>query len=121
MEPEVSVPNATGAKPQATPTADPVDEPAGVYEGVSVLVRRGHLKDLQSRPWDNLRSFNLLVCMQVRTFHPRLTSHSHPYSRQLRYDVRNASPNDRNSYVRSGHTSFPKVPKSRSIQSRNVL
>ena len=35
MEPEVSVPKATGANPQATPTADPVDEPAGVYVSVS--------------------------------------------------------------------------------------
>lgn len=30
IDPEVSVPRAIGAKPHATPTADPVDEPAGV-------------------------------------------------------------------------------------------
>lgn len=31
MDPEVSVPTEIGANPEATPTADPVEEPAGVY------------------------------------------------------------------------------------------
>ena len=42
MEPDVSVPRAMGANPQATPTADPVDEPAGVYIKVQAYHMRSH-------------------------------------------------------------------------------
>jgi hypothetical protein len=39
-DPTVSVPNATGAKPALTDTAEPVDDPAGVYMSLANVLPR---------------------------------------------------------------------------------
>lgn len=54
-EPDVSVPRETGAKPHATPTADPVDEPAGVYTSSQSGV---HEEDLLVPPTVSPRDFS---------------------------------------------------------------
>lgn len=50
MELDVSVPNARGAKPHATPTAEPVEEPAGVYSVLVVISRKVGLEALTVLP-----------------------------------------------------------------------
>lgn len=50
MDPEVSVPTEIGANPEATPTADPVEEPAGVYSQRVNVMKEAFLKSLTVSP-----------------------------------------------------------------------
>lgn len=48
-DPDVSVPRARGAKPEATATAEPLDEPHGCFDGVSSSFEKNERRTLLSK------------------------------------------------------------------------
>ena len=105
MDPEVSVPTEIWANPEATPTADPVEEPAGVYKQWVNVMKEAFL---ESYSFTAGFLSDLVTSRDIRRFaHPpngRPPTHASVHVSQP-HDLRGSR-----SHNGIGLTSFPRTP-----------